>query len=178
MKAKIPFFIILIAFLAVLCLFTSCTSTPKPKVDNKEEMTPVVQQPGAIHVSKEQYNTTKDDVQHFIERLNQTIRKKDYKTWKDSLSPEYFDKLASKENLSQMSDLPAMKTRGIVLKNVEDYFINVVVPSRANSRVDEIEFIGENRVKAFTIITNSSGEEQRLRLYDLEKTGNIWKIIN
>jgi hypothetical protein len=113
-----------------------------------------------------------------MEGLNQIIRRRDYNAWKAALSPEYFNKIASAENLQQVSELPAMKTRGITLKTAEDYFINVVVPSRANSRVDDIEFIGEHRVKAFTIMTNASGEEQRLRLYDLEKTGNIWKIID
>jgi len=72
-----------------------------------------------------------------------------------------------------------MKTRNIILRTPEDYFTNVVVPSRANSRVDDIEFIGTNRVKAFTVMQNSrTGEEQRLVLYDLEKVGNSWLIVN
>jgi hypothetical protein len=50
----------------------------------------------------------------------------------------------------------------------------VVVPSRTKDRVDDIEFIGQNRVKAFTI--NNKG--QKLRLYDLEKTASGWKIAN
>jgi hypothetical protein len=71
-----------------------------------------------------------------------------------------------------------MKTRKIVLKTAEDYFIHVVVPSRANSRVDDIEFIGQNRVKAFSVNKNRAGEEQRLVLYNLERSGNSWIIIN
>jgi len=179
MKAKIPLFNIPILFLAVLCLFISCNTNNKPKKTDKEE-TPHGQsgQTGSMKISKAEYDSTKVDVQHFIEELNQIIRKKDYNSWKAALSKEYFAQIASPENLQQVSELPAMKTRGITLKSAEDYFINVVVPSRANSRVDDIEFIGEHRVKAFTITTNNSGEELRLRLYDLEKTGNIWKIIN
>jgi len=71
-----------------------------------------------------------------------------------------------------------MKSRRIVLRVPEDYFQYVVVPSRADLRVDDIEFIGSNRVKAFTLTTNKAGEEVRLRLYDLEKVGNSWTIIN
>jgi hypothetical protein len=175
MKIKTPLLIIPPLFLAVLCLFISCNSTSDPH-NNKEEVTSAATEP--VKVSKEEYNSTKTDVQHFIEQLNQIIRRKDYSSWKAALSTQYFKQIASPENLQQVSELPAMKTRGITLKSAEDYFINVVVPSRANSRVDDIEFIGEHRVKAFTITTNKEGEEQRLRLYDLEKTGNIWKIIN
>jgi hypothetical protein len=182
MKAKLPLFITPILFLAVLCLYISCNSQTKPKKTGKEETTQTqtgqTGQTGPMKVSKAEYDSTKVDVQHFIEELNQIIRRKDYNAWKAALSKEYFAQIASPENLQQVSELPAMKTRGITLKSAEDYFINVVVPSRANSRVDDIEFIGEHRVKAFTIMTTNSGEEQRLRLYDLEKTGNIWKIIN
>jgi hypothetical protein len=40
--------------------------------------------------------------------------------------------------------------------------------------VDDIEFISPTRVKAYTV---SSGG-QRLRLYDLEHSGEEWKIVN
>ncbi|MDR2942594.1 MAG: hypothetical protein LBV17_08395 [Treponema sp.] len=177
MKEKIQLFIVLVVFLAVLSPFFSCGSSSKQQNTDNEEWS-YVQGGTTFKVTKEQYDSTKEDVQHFIEKLNQTIRKKDYKAWKAALSTEYFNKISSPENLQQVSELPAMKTRRITLKTAEDYFINVVVPSRANSRVDDIEFIGENRVKAFTVTTNKAGEEQRLRLYDLEKTGNMWKIID
>ncbi|MDR0302539.1 MAG: hypothetical protein LBI04_09550 [Treponema sp.] len=174
---KRALFVIPSVFLAVLCLFVSCGSSSKKTTDETWGYV----QTGTFNpnqVSQAQYTSTKEDVQHFMEELNQIIRRRDYNSWKAALSPEYFEKISSSENLQQVSELPAMKTRRIVLRTAEDYFINVVVPSRANSRVDDIEFIGENRVKAFTIMTNKAGEEQRLRLYDLEKTGNIWKIID
>ncbi|MDR0502363.1 MAG: hypothetical protein LBH16_03470 [Treponema sp.] len=129
-------------------------------------------------ITEEQFILTKIDVQHFIEELNQAIRNRNYQAWKAALSQEYFDELSSKENLKLISELPAMKTRKIVLKTPQDYFIHVVVPSRANSRVDDIEFIGEHRVKAFTINTNRAGREVKLRLYDLEVFDDKWKIIN
>jgi len=176
MKAKLPLINILVVFTAILCLFISCGSSVNAKSTYEEKV--YVQAGKTITVSREQYASTKEDIQHFIERLNQAIKRKDYNAWKAALSSEYFQKISSPENLQQLSELPAMKTRKIILKTAEDYFMNVVVPSRANSKVDDIEFIGENRVKAFTVMVNAAGEEQRLRLYDLEKTGNIWKIID
>ncbi|MCL2442524.1 MAG: hypothetical protein FWD13_03565 [Treponema sp.] len=125
-------------------------------------------------ISQEYYISTRDEVQQFIERLNQVIRSRNYEAWRAALSPEYFSTISSPENLRHISELPAMRTRNIVLRTPQDYFIHVVVPSRANSRVDDIEFVTMNRVNAFTINPNG----QRLSLYALEKIGNSWTIIN
>ena len=131
-------------------------------------------------VSQEYYNFTLEEVQHFIFELNQIIRSRNYNLWRAALSDEYFREISSPKNLQQLSEQPAMTTRKIVLRTAQDYFTHVVVPSRANSRVDVIEFVSKNRVKAFTIIPNrvSGGEPQRLRLYDLEKINDMWTIIN
>jgi hypothetical protein len=129
-------------------------------------------------ISQELFNSTKIEVQRFIEEVNQVIRNKNYTAWKAELSPSFFARISSGEFLQQISDADAMKNRGIVLKSAEDYFNYVVVPSRVNSRVDDIEFISQNRVKAYTVITNREGQTQRLRLYDLEYFGNLWRIIN
>jgi hypothetical protein len=129
-------------------------------------------------VSQSKYLSTREEVQKFIEQQNKLIKERNFEAWKMSLSREYFAEISSQENLRRISAQPAMKTRRIVLRTAQDYFDYVVVPSRADLRVDEIEFISENRVKAFTITTNKAGEELRLRLYDLEKIGNSWTIIN
>jgi hypothetical protein len=129
-------------------------------------------------ISLTTYNSTKEEVQFFIEDLNKIIKNKNYDAWKMVLSSEYFKEISSEENLKRMSEQPAMKTRKIVLKTPEEYFENVVVPSRDNLRVDDIEFIGRYKVKAFTVTTNKAGDEQKIRLYDLEKINNSWTIIN
>jgi hypothetical protein len=129
-------------------------------------------------VSHDLYESTKKDVQLFINMVNGIIQKKDYEGWKSNLSEALFREISSPKNLQSMSDQPAMKMQKIVLKTPQDYFNYVVVPSRANSTVDEIEFISQNVVKAYTIRTTKENEEVRLRLYELEKTGNTWKIIN
>ena len=160
---------------------TTAEITPPPQVE--PQVGPVRQpqttQPAEVFtVTQQQYNTTMEEVQRFIENLNRIIRNRNYGSWRAALSTEYFNEISSPRNLQQISEQPAMKTRGIVLRTAEDYFIHVVVPSRANSHVDDIEFISQNRVKAFTVNKNSAGEEQRLVLYDLEKSGNSWIIIN
>jgi len=202
MRIKIAgFFLIPAIFLAV-----SCASNPEPVQEQVAVVSPqpeaapqpqpevnpqheVVRQPPQANpqseevfdpgtISRAQFDSTMDEVQKFIEGLNLIIGNKNYRAWRAVLSPEYFKEISSPENLKQISEQPAMKTRRIVLRTAEDYFTHVVVPSRANNHVDDIEFFGRNRVKAFSINTNRTGEVQRLRLYDLEKDGDSWIIIN
>jgi hypothetical protein len=188
MESKIKFFIIPLIILAVSCLSTPQETvqevTPAPVVETGpvRETQPTQPPPAEVfnpsQVTRQQYNTTMEEVQRFIENLNRVISNKNYSSWRAALSTEYFNEISSPANLKQISEQPAMTTRKIVLRTAEDYFIHVVVPSRANSRVDDIEFIGQNRVKAFTVNKNRAGEEQRLVLYDLERSGNSWIIIN
>jgi hypothetical protein len=166
-----------LVIITIFCLVVSCATGGQATNERGED-----QQRGGTfdpsRISQQHYNTTREEVQRFIEELNLIIRNRDFNAWKGSLSPEYFLEISSPENLRRVSDLPAMRTRRIVLRTAEDFFQHVVVPSRADLRVDDIEFISMNRVKAFTITTNRAGEEVRLRLYDLEKIGNTWTIIN
>lgn len=125
-------------------------------------------------ITKEIFDSTKTDVQALIESLNQIIRDKNYEEWVAYLGNEYRTALSDTAFLSRVSSSAILRKQGIVLTELRDYFIHVVVPSRAKDRVDDIEFIGQNRVKAFTVDTKG----RRLRLYDLEKTPTGWKIIN
>jgi len=177
-------------FILTVILVVSCGSNPKQEQKGEEKAAVeqtgpkenIVQEPeenfNPSTVSREYYDYTMEDVRHFIEELNHIIGSRNYNSWRAALSDEYFKEISSQENLQQISQQPAMMTRRIVLRTPEDYFLYVVVPSRANSRVDAIEFISRNRVKVFTVNVTRAGEEQRLRLYDLERIGNTWKIIN
>jgi hypothetical protein len=125
-------------------------------------------------VPREVFEYTKVDVQHFIENLNKIIRVKNYNGWIANLGEDYLNEKNSREYLLQVSGQPRLKTHNIVLASAHDYFIYVVVPSRANDRVDDIEFVTQKRVKAFTVTETG----QRLRLYDLEYVNDTWKITN
>ncbi|MDR1353039.1 MAG: hypothetical protein LBK05_07140 [Treponema sp.] len=125
-------------------------------------------------ISREMFDVTKSDVQKLIADLNRVIRARNYNTWVSHLGEAYLDKISSQEFLASTSSQPYLKNKKITLTSAKDYFDQVVVPSRANDRVDDIAFVSENRVKVYTI--NDKG--QRLRLYDLENHEDGWKIIN
>lgn len=123
-------------------------------------------------VTKEVYEATLFDIKKFIEQLNTIIRNRDYDTWIGYLSPEYIAETSDPAYLAKISETPILKRQSITLRSLKDYFLYVVVPSRQNDRVDEIEFVGEDRIVAFTL--NAKGE--RLVLYYLEKLDHLWKI--
>jgi hypothetical protein len=142
----------------------------EPAVEVKEE--PFDPQ----NVPREMFENTLQEVQEFIMSLNSIIRDQKYDEWLGNLSQEYIDTYGSPEYLKRASEDPRFKSQRIVLNNLRDYFIYNVAPSRLNvdNDVDDIEFITPRRVKAFTV--NARG--QRLRLYELEKDENGWKVIN
>jgi hypothetical protein len=147
---------------------------PAAPVLAEPEIPPVEVPFDSTHVAQEIYDSTKVDVQQFIENLNQIIRQKDYRGWSSNLGELYLARINSREYLNNVSQQPRLKSQKIVLNSAEDYFINVVVPSRANDRVDDIEFVSEEAVRAYTVTPAG----QRLRLYLLEKVGSSWKIVD
>lgn len=184
------FFLGIVVLVSVSCQTRKETVSEHIPVQNKPEIIPVDEPvpevlPTVIKpipeesfdptsITREVYDTTKGEVQTLIETLNQIIRDKDYESWVQYLSPEYMSMLSDPDFLKSTSESSRLKNQNIVLKSLKDYFLYVVVPSRANDRVDDIEFIGQNRVKAYTITSKG----QRLRLYELEKTAENWNIVN
>jgi hypothetical protein len=177
-KLKLCMVLLFLGLAVISCRSAPSSETAVPETAAPEpvavEVLPPVPEKAfdPANISQEVFNSTKIDVQHFIGDLNKIIHSKDFNAWRAVLAPSYFAAISSPEFLKDTSELPRLKTRNIVLKTPQDYFINVVVPSRANDHVEDIEFISENKVKAFTI--NEKG--QRLRLYELEHTGNNWLI--
>ena len=191
---------LIVIFLIIPFLLSFCSSGPEqqaqPGVEPVQEAAeeqmffhlPQSEVPDEIRITEviitqEYHNSTRTEVQHFIESLNQIIRNGNFQAWRSALSPEYYSEISSPENLRQVSEQPAMRMRNIVLRNANDYFTHVVVPSRAGvSEIPigniDIEFLSLNRVKAFAVTTTRTGEDQEVRLYDLEKTNDSWYIIN
>lgn len=184
-----------------LILAVSCGSVPEiQKLDQKAEeeteavasLAPSLQDPSGVRIfdrgsiSQERFEATKTEVQALIEDLNRIIRAKNYSVWTDYLAASYFEKINSETFLVEITeelykrdqivaanlgrDPKQVKKR--VLKSARDYFSHVVVPSRSNDHVDDIDFVTEDRVKAYTLDLRGN----RLVLYDLEIIDKKWKI--
>jgi hypothetical protein len=121
---------------------------------------------------------TRAEIQHLIGELDGIIEKEDYQAWINSLDASYLEKISSRDFLTLQSQSPRLKSQER-LKNVEEYFKKVVVPSRANTdyKIDDIDiqFLPEEeKVLAFLITPGG----RRLRLYELKNVDGIWKIAN
>ena len=127
-----------------------------------------------VDLTQESYEEILDEVKAFVDNLNLIIKDKNYYQWRSVLSEELLNEISSRDFLANASKWPSMKSRGIVLRETRDYFNYVVVPSRANSQVDKIEVMDNNRVKAFYVNTR---KERTELVYELAKTGDSWTII-
>jgi len=138
-------------------------------------------------ISEEIYTAAKIEIQALISDLNRIIRARNYDAWINYLDESYLGLISSRDFLNErtedlykrdqivaqnMGKDPRLVEKKI-LRTARDYFTNVVVPSRSNDRVDDIDFISEHNVKAYTIDTRG----QKLVLYHLAEINGKWKII-
>jgi len=152
----------------------------------KEEAREVVFDPHSI--STETYNAAMADIQTLIADLNRIIRARNYDAWADHLDGSYYSVISSNVFLEERTEELFRRDQIVaqnmgrdprlvekkILRTARDYFNNVVVPSRSNDRLDDIDFVSEHKVKAYTIDTRGN----KLILYDLEEIGGKWKIVN
>jgi len=166
----------LLPLLAAALLTGSCTAAPpttppSPDSPPEEGQAPDGGHPGEFVVSREVYDRTFEEIGEFIENLNLIIRGADYDSWLGFLSEEYIRVTADPAYLKDQSEKPLLKQANIQLADLRDYFVHVVVPSRTQATVDEIEFLDENRVKAIAVLRGT-----RVILYLLERDDGQWKI--
>jgi hypothetical protein len=179
----------LISALAAAIIAVSCAGSPKPNATTTPNAASAtgtrpndqaVSPPGGpgsenfdpTMVTEAVKSATFVDVRALIDSLNLIIRRQDYDAWRSHLTDEYIRVNSDPAVLAKYSEYPIIKRKGITLLTLKDYFINVVYPSRQNDKVDDIEFVGENLIKAITV----SPKGDRNILYTLEKHGDAWKI--
>jgi hypothetical protein len=130
------------------------------------------------NITEEVRTHTRAEIQQLIGELDGIIEKENYQAWVQSLDESYLEKISSRDFLAVQSQSPRLKSQE-ELKNVEEYFKKVVVPSRINTdyRIDDIDiqFVPEEE-KVLAFLTTPAG--RRLRLYELKNVDGIWKIAN
>ena len=120
-----------------------------------------------IEVSKETFNTDKSEILEIIEKLSGIMKHRDYASWLNYLTPESKTFWSNQQNLAIVSQrLPIKNYR---LKNLQDYFEKVFIPSRIGRVVDEIRYVSTTKVKAVQYT-----EEQDIIYYYFEKIDGRW----
>jgi len=133
---------------------------------------PAQTKPAEFQVSAERKQTSLTQIKVLVDQLNALIAAKDFTTWKTFLDGDYIRTYSDPAKLRDISARdPVLKNLSLKLKSLEDYFNFEVVPSRANTTVDDISFLDENRVYVWTVV-----DKERFLLYLLKLYGKEWKI--
>ncbi len=160
----------------VLLATVSCATAPSGPEPAPEPVPAVVEVPPpevpVFQVSAEKKQSAMNEITALVDTLNAIIAKKSFSEWKPYLDREYIRTYGDPVLLKEYSEnSPFLKQFNIKLKTLEDYFKFVVVPSRAETVVDDISFVDENRVNVWTVVDNERVLLYLLKLYDKE-----WKI--
>ncbi len=146
---------------------------PEPEPD-AEPQTPVVPEPVVtkpIDVPEDLYQQAFEEVEAVINELNRVIASGEFETWTTYLTNRYADYYSHPKVLADLSRQPFLASNNIRLRSLEDYFADVVAPSRARARLDDLIFYTDSLVEA---VTEFRG--QRVILYLLRKVDGEWKI--
>jgi hypothetical protein len=126
-----------------------------------------------MEISPEQTQEINSEISQLVTRLNSIISNNQFTVWKTYLDPHYEALLANPAYLREISNIDRFKMQRIMIGSVQDYFTYVVKPSRQNIRISDIDIFNPNRAIVYTV---KNGE--KLRVYDLAKGKDGWKIIN
>jgi hypothetical protein len=178
LRAIALFAAILLTLVAATCQSPEGGTSPSPTGIATAQPSPVVANPSAspnpmgVQISKEEYDATFDAIKAFVKKMNDIIQRKDYDAWTLNLTKAYILRYSDKAYLAELSQKPVLKANKITLESLKDYFLYVVVPSREEYNVQDIEFISKEYIKVFAV----NKKNDRLLLYYLEKEDNVWKI--
>jgi hypothetical protein len=159
----------ILSFLYFTITFLSCTSAGNINRESNSDRNP----DKAYRPSKDLYNKTFDEIDHFISELNDIIRNQDYDAWVNCLTKNYILEKSDPHFLENLSDEPTLKEQKIKLTTIKEYFMYVIVPSRAKPKLEKIVFIDKEHVKA---LSTYFGET--VVLFYIEKVDGTWKMGN
>jgi hypothetical protein len=122
-------------------------------------------------VTPELYTRTFDEVKEVIAALTSLINAQDFKGWQSYLTADYIARTSDPKFLDRASHSGVLQKSGTVLRTLKDYFENVVVRSRVQATLTDINFVDETHVKALTVI-----DGRPVILYYLVREDGRWKV--
>lgn len=126
---------------------------PEPEIDNEEYLRSINNIDGES-VTKEEFSDDKAAILAIISDLSEIMETKNAEKWLVYIEP------SSKEYYSNITNLKKaqkkLPNKSVTLNNINDYFINVFIPSRKRSQVDEIRYISKSSIKAVQVKDDKS----------------------
>ena len=163
--------------------FVSCESTKQEKpaqtqapTENDLEYQRSINKIEGNAVSIETFNADKAAIMKKIAELNAIMAKKDYNSWLKYISDDSKKYWSDTYTLSKAAEKLPKEKKGVKLKNLNDYFIHVFIPSRAGRQIDEIRYNSAESVKAVQITKSEDGKIKSVVYYNFVKESGDWKV--
>lgn len=174
---------ITIAAAAMLLVFSACETTkqepaPTPVVeeDDLEYQRSINKIEGQV-VSKETFNADKAAILKKIAELNDIMTKKDYNSWLKYISEDSKKYWSNSYTLLKASEKLPKELKGLKLKNLNDYFNYVFIPSRKGRQIDEIRYNSAESVKAVQVTKSEENDKTKITVYyNFIKEGGDWNV--
>ena len=120
--------------------------------------------------SKEEFIQDKTEIINTIKELQKIMDKQDYQAWLPYISRNSIQYYSSPVNIRKANKRLPDKT--IIFRGLEDYFKYIFIPSRKQSKVDEIRYINKSEVKAVQVLPNNS----TVVYYNFIREDGKWKV--
>ncbi len=146
------------------------TETVKSAMQDSEEE--IIAEFDGVTITKKDKKIAKSEIEEIVKNLNTITEERDYTRWLLYLSSAYKTEYSKLEVLRKTSEsLPGI-AKGIRLKDLNDYFSYVFVPSRQQMRVDDIKYLSPSKVQVL-----KKDKTGLLILYSLEKINGKWLLV-
>ena len=142
----------------------------EPEIDEEEYLRSIDNLDATESVTKVEFNEDKNAILSAISDLSNIMETKDVNKWLEYIEPDSIEYYSNPVNLRKAQKKLPNKT--VVLKDIEDYFNYVFIPSRQRSQVDEIRYISKISIKAVQVKEDKS----IVVYYYFTKVGNKWLI--
>lgn len=143
----------------------AASENPAPKSPSDED---VIAEFNGVAITRKDKKLAKSEIEEVVKKLNTVTSQKDYSRWLLYLSSAYKTEYSRADVLKRTSEsLPGI-AKGIVLKDLSDYFSYVFVPSRQQMRVDDIKYLSPSKVQVI---------QGKLILYNLGKINGKWLLV-
>lgn len=125
---------------------------------------------GVAVIPYEVFEEDKNQIFVIINDLDRIMKKKDFNSWFNYLTPESQEYWSNKHNLQQLS-LYISASGGFKINNIREYFETFFIPSRRGRIVDEIRYVTPDYVKVVQYT-----EQTDIIYYFFEKCDGEWKL--
>lgn len=169
------------ATIALMTVFAACETTkqeatPPAVEENDLEYQRSINKIEGQVVSKETFNADKAAILKKISELNDIMAKKDYNSWLKYISEDSKKYWSNSYTLLKASEKLPKELKGLKLKNLNDYFNYVFIPSRKGRQIDEIRYNSAEDVKAVQVTKTEDDKTKITVYYNFVKEDNDWKV--